>query len=235
MLLKSDTEEKYELGHIKELDGLKAIFIMIVVWHHFWLQSWLEPVVGGFSLDWLVRGGNLFIDATILLSAFCLFLPYARAKVYGEEIPNTREFYINRIAKIVPSYVFALIIMLLFVLLPNKEYQSVSFAVKDIISHLFFVHNLIPEVKNYTPLYGNLWTVGIGMQLYFIFPFIAKSFLKKPILTYFCLVFIGLFSCFLISSNFENINQAYWVNHILTFFSVFANGMLRSIFVCYFY
>lgn len=74
----------YDTGHIGVLDGIRVFAIGIVAWFHFWQQSWLSPQIGSISLDWLVRTGYLLVDMMILLSGFCLFLPYARAMVYGE-------------------------------------------------------------------------------------------------------------------------------------------------------
>ena len=64
---------------IPELDGLRVLMIFIVSWYHIWQQSWLRPVVGSYSLDYLVRSGYIWVDGTVLLSSFLLFLPYARA------------------------------------------------------------------------------------------------------------------------------------------------------------
>ena len=228
MLLKSDTEEKYEINHIRELDGIRALFIIIVAWYHIWQQSWLSPSLGSFSLEWLIRNGSIFVDGLILLSGFCLFLPYARSIVYKAPYPNTKTFYLNRIARIVPSYLFAILIVLIFFAIPNGEYQSTSFAFKDFFTHLFFVHNLFPDTLSFSHLIGSLWTVGVEMQLYIIFPLLARCFTKKPFLTYLGMVLIGVGSCTLIGKNYYTINSDYWLNNTLTFFSTFANGMLGA-------
>jgi peptidoglycan/LPS O-acetylase OafA/YrhL len=80
-----------------------------------------------------------------------------------------------------------------------------------------------------TKILGVLWTVGVEMQLYLIFPFVAKAFVKKPIITYVAMVLISLLSCYLISSIFYNINYSFWLNNTLTFFCVFANGMMGAL------
>ncbi|MBO5487969.1 MAG: hypothetical protein J5988_13775, partial [Eubacterium sp.] len=85
--------EEYELRQIGVLDGVRVVAILLVVWYHFWQQSWIIPVAGPVNLDWLVRNGAIAVDMMILLSAFCLFLPYARNMVYGGEYPSTEDFY----------------------------------------------------------------------------------------------------------------------------------------------
>lgn len=77
---------------IPELNGLRVLLVFIVSWYHFWQQSWLTPSIGSYSLDYLLRAGYMPVDGTILLSGFLLFLPYARAMLLGEAVPNTNSF-----------------------------------------------------------------------------------------------------------------------------------------------
>ena len=70
------------------LDGVRAYAILIVMGFHLWQQSWLQNLiphdllqpfgVRDFSLTWVPRTGYMFVDVLLLLSGFCLFLPYAR-------------------------------------------------------------------------------------------------------------------------------------------------------------
>ena len=222
------TTGDYQTKYISVLDGLRAIAIMIVVWFHFWQQSWLMPIVGDFNLDWLPRNGAILVDFMILLSGFCLFLPYARAMVYGEPAPKASSFYRKRIARIMPSYYVSVLIVLFCFALPLGEYVTSQDFWKDFIPHVFFVHNLFPQSHIYTKLNGALWTVAVEVQFYLLFPLLAKWFQKKPLLTYGGLVAVGLLSSSWISTNYDTLNQSMYVNHTLTFASVFANGMLGA-------
>ena len=130
----------YDTKHIKVLDGIRALSILIVVWYHFWQQSWLLPIYGKINLDIIPRYGFLLVDMLILLSSFCLFLPYARSMVYKEDIPDTKSFYIKRVARIFPSYYLSLIIALIFLILFTKNWFD-AFFVKDTLMHIFFVQN----------------------------------------------------------------------------------------------
>ena len=210
--------------HIGVLDGLRAMALLFIVWFHFWQQSWI--LAGQF--DWIPRYGYLFVDMMILLSGFCLFLPYARKMVYGEDVDSKGEFYKKRIARIMPSYYISILIVLFLFALPKGEYHSGLEFAKDFFTHIFFIHNLFPDVLANTHLNGVLWTVALEVQFYIFFPFIAKAFTKKPILTYIAMILVGLVSCITISINFENLNQLMFVNHPLTFVLVFANGMLGA-------
>lgn len=218
----------YQLHHIDVLDGVRAISILIVVWFHFWQQSWLMPIVGDFNIDWIPRNGALWVDMLILLSGFCLFLPYAHSMVYLEEAPATSSFYVKRATRILPSYYFNLIIVFFFFALPLGEYNNSRIMWKDILSHLTFVHNLSYDTLIGTRLNGVLWTVALEVQFYLLFPLLAKWFQKRPILTYSGMTLLGIISSAFICNHFPSLNQSLYVNYPLTFFSVFANGMLGA-------
>lgn len=218
---------EYDLHHIGVLDGIRVIAILVVVWFHFWQQSWLMPHVGTVSLDWIPRTGYLLVDMMILLSGFCLFLPYARKMVYGEHTQSVSEFYVKRAARILPSYYVSIIICLIFALVMG-QYASNGQMVKDLAAHIFMVYNYIPETYMETKLNGVLWTVAIEVQLYLFFPLLARAFQKKPILTYAGMALVGIVSALLISRNWGSINPGMYVNHLITFVSVYANGMLAA-------
>lgn len=218
----------YQTEHIDVLDGIRAISILIVVWFHFWQQSWLMPIVGDFNIDWIPRNGALLVDMMILLSGFCLFLPYARSMVYGTTTSTAKTFYVKRGARILPSYYFSVLLILFLFALPLKEYVSKEVMWKDLITHFFFINNFSYDTLIGTKLNGVLWTVAVEVQFYLLFPLLAKCFQKRPVLTYSGMTMLGLVSSHLISKNWGQLTQGVYVNHTLTFFSVFANGMLGA-------
>lgn len=63
-------------------DAARVLAVGIVGWYHIWQQSWVSPG----PLEPLVRGGYVWVDMMILLSAFCLTLPYAFD--WAEESPS---------------------------------------------------------------------------------------------------------------------------------------------------
>lgn len=217
----------YETHRIGALDGVRVLAILFVVWFHFWQQNWLMPHIGEISLDRLPRTGYLMVDMMIFLSGFCLFLPYARQMVYGEKTQSVSEFYVKRAARIFPSYYAAIGIALIFAIAMGA-YVSNSFMIKDLVSHVFFVHTFFPDTYVATKLNVVLWTLAVEVQFYLFFPLYAKAFQKKPIITYIGMTLIGLISSGLICKNFDSINQSLYVNHVLTFACVYANGLLAA-------
>ena len=129
-------------GRIPELDGLRVLMIFIVSWFHIWQQSWLEPAITlpGFrySLDYLVRSGYVWVDGTVLLSAFLLYLPLARKG--RSRVPDVKEFYIRKAKRILPGYWFIILLFFFGICLPwNLYYGNGPFMVKDLFTHLTLI------------------------------------------------------------------------------------------------
>ncbi len=223
-----NTKTDYQQNHIDVLDGIRVLTILTIVWFHFWQQSWLMPIIGDFNIDWIPRNGAILVDMMILLSGFCLFLPYARQMVYGSATTSAKEFYIKRTARILPSYYLCAAICFFCFALPLKEYSSVNFMIKDILARTFFVSNFSLDTLFGTKMNGALWTVCVEVQFYLLFPFIAKAFSKKPVVTYIAMALVSFISCGLISENAANINVWLYAHNSFTYSCVFANGMLGA-------
>ncbi|MBE6865405.1 MAG: acyltransferase [Ruminococcaceae bacterium] len=222
------TANTYRQGHIDVLDGIRAVTVLIIVWFHFWQQSWIMPIYKNINLDWIPRNGAILVDMMILLSGFCLFLPYAKEMVYGTKTVPAKDFYIKRIARIFPSYYLCVAICLFCFALPLKEYSGSEFMIKDLLARIFFFSNFSLDTLFGTKLNGALWTVCVEVQFYILFPFIARFFQKKPIVTYTIMVLISIASCGIININSVNINTWLYAHNSFTYSCVFANGMLGA-------
>ena len=211
---------------IPELDGLRVLMIFIVSWYHIWQQSWLRPEIGSYSLDYLVRSGYIWVDGTVLLSSFLLYLPYAKAKRQNLPAPDTRAFYYRRARRILPGYYFILLATLLIVALPWKLYDTPQFMVKDLATHLTFTFPFFRDTYMFTPLGAACWTLAIEVQAYALFPLIARGMMKKPALTggIMCAVCFGFRAwCLWALSDYSMV-----VNQLINFLDVYVAGMLAA-------
>ena len=223
---------------IDVLDGVRALAVFGVLWFHFWQQNWIMPYLdvpflarlglpGTISLLFIPRAGFLFVDWLLFLSAFCLFLPYARALIEKQPLPDTRLFYKKRVARIVPSYFAAVLVIFFAVSVPSRAYASTGEALKDLLSTLTFMQTFFSDVLIGTKINGVLWTAAIEMQFYVFFPFLAVAFAKKPVWTY-----LGMLAVSLLYLRGYAIPHAdsirLTVNQLPGFFGVFANGMAMA-------
>ena len=211
---------------IPELDGLRVLMIFIVSWYHIWQQSWLRPMIGNYSLDYLVRSGYIWVDGTVLLSSFLLYLPYAQAKRSSLPAPDTRAFYYRRARRILPGYYFILLATLFIVALPWKLYDSPQFMVKDIATHFTFTFPFFRDTYMFTPLGAACWTLAVEVQAYALFPLAARGMMKKPVLTagVMCAVCFGFRAwCLWALSDYSMV-----VNQLIDFLDVYVTGMLAA-------
>ncbi len=77
-------------------DFVRVLATWAVATFHIWQQSWYG---GAAPAHWL-RAGSVGVDLLVMLSAFCLFLPWANAAAQGRPLPLTRPaaFYRRRAA-----------------------------------------------------------------------------------------------------------------------------------------
>ena len=211
---------------IPELDGLRVLMIFIVSWYQIWQQSWLRPFIGNYSLDYLVRSGYVWVDGTVLLSSFLLFLPYAKAMREHLPAPDTRDFYFRRIRRILPGYYFIILAVLLGIAVPWKLYESAQFLVKDVATHLTFTFPFFRDTYLYTPLGAACWTLAIEVQAYALFPLIAKGVMKKPALT------LGIMAAvcfgFRVWCIWALPDYSLVVNQLINFLDVYVVGILAA-------
>jgi len=178
-------------AHIDVLDGLRGIAILMVVWWHIWLFSWLSPYFSlfgkKFSAIVLPGTGLMGVELFFFISGFVLFYPYARHLFEGAPLPTLTQFAYRRFIKIVPSYVIALFGALLLVW---HEFASVREAIWQVVAHLLFIHTF--WITTWVGVNGVLWSLGIEVQFYLLFPLICWLFRRHPLITYLSMVIVSM-------------------------------------------
>ena len=212
-------------GYADAGDFLRAACVGLIGWYHIWQQSWLNPnlVIGKQVLRFypLVSCGYMFVDLMLCLSGFLLMLGWLSGRSR-----DLRGFYTARAARILPSYLLCMAIMLFVFALPGRLYGSSKHLWTDLLAHLTFTHNFFPESYGATRLNGALWTLAVEVQFYLIFPLLARWFERKPGLTYAGMTAFALLSRTLIALRVSD--TTIYVNRLSAMLDVYANGMLAA-------
>jgi len=227
--LKSLLVSKANPDYHPAADFVRAVSMFFIMWYHIWQQSWLEPsftILGKhFNFNYLVRSGYLFVDIFLLLSAFLLFLPYAKSAFTKTPLPSILSFYKKRAARILPSYYLCVIVVFLLACFHN-EFSSPVQAKQELFSHLTFTYLFRAETYIHSKINPALWTVCVEVQFYILFPFLARAFRKYPILTYTLMTLSAFAYRKLYVESLPD--TALFINQLPAFMDVFANGMLAS-------
>lgn len=217
-------EAKNKMVHVDILDGLRGIAIIMVVFFHVWQLSWLDisQNVFGFRLkfDVIPRAGYMGVELFFFISGFCLFYPYARHMFENLPLQTVKKYAYKRAIKILPSYFLAVILITVFF---EHNYTNLNEALKHILSHVFFVHNLFQDT--YYSINGVFWSLGVEVQFYILFPLICWLFRKQPVITY---IAVCAFS-YAFRMYIKNLNDFHFLlNQLPGFLDMFINGMMGA-------
>lgn len=228
------SKDPFNPQHVDVVDGLRALSVIIIGWYHIWQQSWLSPLLdlsalglGSVSFDVIPRTGYLFVDFMLFISAFCLFLPHARAMAEGQPGPGFRLFYLNRAIRILPLYLLCVIPLFICAVTAGR-YPDLSSAVKELIADLTFTQTFFPQTYLNAQINGVLWTVAVEMQFYLLFPLLAGCFRKHPLPVFAGMVvlseaYLRLYAL----PNPDGLRMT--LNQLPAFFGIFACGMLSAV------
>ena len=174
----SRTPAPIDCDHPAAADLLRVLAAWAVGAFHIWQQSWYS---GAAPAHWL-RAGSVGVDWLVLLSAFCLFLPWANAAAQGRPLPLTRPaaFYRRRAARLLPAYYASL----LFSLVPALHRAGWSRTLGiDLAAHLTLTQQLFPQSYLATRLNGVTWTLTVFALFYLVFPLLAPLCVRRPLPT----------------------------------------------------
>jgi peptidoglycan/LPS O-acetylase OafA/YrhL len=175
----------HRLEHrIEWLDGLRGIAVLMVVWYHAYLVGQWVPDIPAFghyyNFEEMPGTGFIGVELFFFISGFVLFYPYARNLFEGRPLDDLPTFGWRRFIKIVPSYVFILLVLVLF---GGIAMHSASELAWIVAVHLGFVLNLLP-VHPFGQINAVLWSLSVEVQFYLVFPLIARVFKRYPFATW---------------------------------------------------
>ena len=261
--IKNQLEDKRQKNNITALDGVRAIACLTVLDFHINLVTrdthlWYSTDPSHMLISAIALSGASGVTLFFVLSGFLLFLPYAKALLFENNWPSTRQFYLRRVLRIIPGYYVALFAMILII---HPEYLQPDH-LRDLGLFLTFFMDSTPQT--FQQLNGPFWTLAVEWQFYMLLPLLAilfafivhgverigRSVLRRRVWTLtLCLLGLigwGLFSrywgiyfynhpseTFLVPRPVLNVTMFFWYGYDGKFLEDFAIGMLVSL--CFVY
>ena len=179
-----------------EIDTLRAISVMAVIFFHFELFS--------------LTGGYLGVDIFFVISGYLISL------IIFNEISEERfsflNFYIRRIKRIFPM-LFLVCIITIPIAYINFRPEELKYFGLTITSIILFISNILffnttsyfNDIANHSPLL-HTWSLSVEEQFYLIFPLLVFIFSKKNSMKLFVIFIVFISFSSLIWSEYSASN-----------------------------
>jgi peptidoglycan/LPS O-acetylase OafA/YrhL len=153
------------------VDGLRAVAALWVVLFHITAFSSAQfPQIPG--LDLFLRSGSTGVSLFLVLSGFCLFLPFAGGRTHRFKLA---DFFRRRAQRLMPAYYVAVVLSLALVAATNDLLRvpalTLGEATWQTATHLALIHTLFPDT--FYSLNGAFWSLGLEWQLYLALPLLV--------------------------------------------------------------
>jgi len=196
---------KIEFKHIPELDGVRGMSIVMVLFFHLQLTGIIRQHYEIFNT--LFIHGWISVDLFFVLSGFLITTILLKTK--GR--PNYfKTFYTRRILRIFPLYY--LYIFLFFLVASNTKIATMeefSIIMNNKLWFIFYVQNILIATTQQVLPFGlnDLWTLSIEEQFYIVWPFLVFIFPKNKLK--YAIAFFIVFPLFF--RIISTMNQATWI------------------------
>jgi peptidoglycan/LPS O-acetylase OafA/YrhL len=152
------------------LDGLRALSILAVVWHHvnMWHHSLWAHAQSNFT-DWSIsQRGFLGVDLFFIISGFLIVTLLLRERRRSGDI-SRRSFYIRRFLRIFPAYYLMLVVVVGSAYLrPGTNSSEATH--REWLFAALYLSNLVPMAS---PLIIT-WSLATEEQFYLVVPTLEK-------------------------------------------------------------
>jgi peptidoglycan/LPS O-acetylase OafA/YrhL len=187
--------------------------------------------------------GFVGVHMFFVLSGYLLFRPYAAAMLAGRSLPDTRNFYLRRMIRIVPPYIISLLCFVLLREISGTKPPSAW----NITAHAMLIFNYFPSLDFFS-INGVYWSLAIEIQFYLMLPVVcliaARAFQSRktsstaPVITcVLAMLIIGLVSRWTelrflrhYYESFQDQNQDHVLfRSLFSYLDLFAFGMAAAL------
>lgn len=155
-------------GRLAGVDGLRACAALWVVFFHIhaFSQARFAHVPG---LDLILRSGSTGVSLFLVLSGFCLYVPFAGGRTHRFQ---TAQFFVRRCRRLMPAYYVSLVLAVAINLIGGAWLGFQHFTGRQlawqVATHATLTHTLFPST--FYSLNGAYWSLGLEWQLYLGLP-----------------------------------------------------------------
>jgi peptidoglycan/LPS O-acetylase OafA/YrhL len=191
---------------VKELDGLRGIFALMIVFGH------LGVFFNVHFENLILKHTYVFVDYFFCLSGFVISM------IYSHEITSNKQlkiFWIKRFIRIYPLHLFVLLLYLTGFI--TIGYEKGDFGVK-FLNSLFLV-NSTPLITDQTGINNAAWSISSEMISYFLIGVVFLFFrtLPKKIIVSLFLIGISIVVLVALKKNFFNTNDYGFLRGLIGF------------------
>ena len=173
------SRESSSVDFIPEIDGLRFIAIMSVIFYH--LNGYVTTKLGADGsrdmLSSFLRKGDFGVPLFFVISGFIISFPFARRAMAGLPPVQIRRYLTRRLTRLEPPYIISLIVML--ALLVYLKGESMSGLLPHFGASAVYVHNVIfgrPSDINVVA-----WSLEVECQFYLLAPLLVSVFRLKSV------------------------------------------------------
>ena len=170
---------------LAEVDGVRALAALMVFAYHTWEFSGGQELTGSWQLgaDTAISRLSAGVDAFIVLSGFCLFLPF----VSDPARFKSGSFLRRRAFRILPAYWASMVIavtvpvvLVIAMRLVGLQANWQPFPpLKQWVTHLTMTHTFFPDTWN--GINGVYWSLGLEVQFYVLLPLLILLYRRYGI------------------------------------------------------
>jgi peptidoglycan/LPS O-acetylase OafA/YrhL len=176
---------------LDSIDALRGIAALMVAGYHIWGHYGVYPFPSLGVVPWTksagilaylvspLRWGYLGVGLFLVLSGFCIHLPYARKRVAnGSYNFEWRKFYLRRLWRLYPAYAVSVIgtFFLLLITAHGTDFVGGPPTIGDLISHLTLTHGYFD--RYFYSIVHVYWSLALEFQLYLEYPLFLYLFVK---------------------------------------------------------
>jgi peptidoglycan/LPS O-acetylase OafA/YrhL len=183
---------EHSFASVNFLRGLSAFTVLFS--HTANAVNGAQPIMG---FNW----GGLAVDVFMLISGFLMMFHFYERRLRGEAWGSSKtclKFYTRRFFRIAPLYYCLLLVVYLFhdgllhaqvetrdalhQAYPRGPHDPTSddLSVAQVASHFTFLFGFFPQFAQSNPLPD--WSIGLEMQFYLFFPFLALLLVRTQFL-----------------------------------------------------